>query len=197
MILNLYGSGTREATGIPPLLLKGAHASNVVNVKSGDIGIAFFSGETATVATMTIGYKNMQSSDSKVYCGSGVTLTTITKDGGSLTSNSAVTTLTNNGGDAEIDAGAITTLTVRGGTVYYNSTGTLTTASVSGTGHLDFSRDQRVKTVTNPVDIYGSNSKLSDPFKVVTTLVVDLNEEIVTKNVNIGRHVRITRGTPA
>jgi hypothetical protein len=60
---------------------------------------------------------------------------------------------------------------------------------------LDFRRDFRSKTVTNPVELYGDAADVQDPYKVVSSLVVDCNE--TTRMEGLGRNVRITRGTVA
>jgi hypothetical protein len=97
-----------------------------------------------------------------------------------------------------LQAGGQLGVTVRGGRCVYNSTGTLGGAPVvSGTGHLDFSQDLRAKTVTNPIDVYGPDAKVSDPTKVVGTLVVDLDETSNSSNIDIGTNIRLTRGAVA
>lgn len=201
-IWNVNSTEQSAEDGIPTVLLKGTHASNALNVAKGSVGAAFFAGETATLVTVNVGYKESVQSDSAVVLGSGVTLTapTIKQTGGTLEANSAITgasvvviddgvmTLNGTGG---IAAG----LTIRGGTLIYNSTGTLGgNPEVSGTGHLDFSQDMRTKTVTNAVEVFGSQAKVSDPHKVVTTLVLDLNETGNNENISIGKDFKLTRG---
>src|SRR5262249_51904378 len=133
----------------------------------------------------------------------GVTLTnaTLRVTGGRLETNSATSgtaTITVSGGTLVLNSGGQVGLTVRGGEVQYNSTGTLGGASVvSNAGHLDFSRDLRSKSVTNPIEVYGASARVSDPHKVVSSLVLDLNEASKLENLLIGTNVRLTRGSPA
>ena len=198
-IFIVKGKTTRELADVPEILLLGTHASNEIDLQKGDVGVAYYGGEVSTVATVKMGWITSQSSDSDLIFGSGSTLTTITKNGGDLWLEDNVTTVTQTGdGETYINGTATcTTLTVRGGTCFYNSTGTLTTVTVSGTGTLDFSSDDRAKTVTNPVEIYGSTAQFIDPNKVVGSLVVDLNEAANTENLDLGTHIRLTRGAVA
>lgn len=201
---NIFNSGNTEDVGLGAIILKGTHASNALNVVKGDLDAAPFAGETATILTLNVGYLDNQAGDSDVYLSSGVTLTnaTIKVSGGRLETNSALGgtgTLVQTGGTVVLNGtGTQTGLSIRGGECQYNTTGTLGgNPVVSNTGHLDFSRDLRTKAVTNPVEVYGPDAKLSDPHKVITTLVVDMNETARLENISIGTNVRITRGTPA
>lgn len=201
--VNVFNSGTTLETGIGAVIVRGTNASNTLNVTKGDVDVAPFAGETSTLLTLNVGYVDNQTGDSDVYLSSGVTLTnaTIKVSGGRLEINSATTgtaTTVVSGGTVVMNSGGQLGLTIRGGDVQYNSTGTLGgNPVVSNSGHLDFSRDLRTKTVTNAIEKYGKQSKISDPHKVVTTFVVDLNEEATLENVLAGTNVRFTRGTPA
>lgn len=202
---NVNNSGQSDEDGIPTVLLKGTHASNALNVAKGFVGVAFFAGETSTLVTVNVGYKTNVAGDSQVVLGSGVTLTSaaVKQTGGTLSVNSALgtsPTVVIDDGEFTINGsgGIAAGLTVRGGTCIYNTTGTLGGApAVSGTGHIDFSQDMRTKTVTNAIEVYGAQAKVSDPHKVITTLVVDCNETANTENLKLGTNIRLTRGTPS
>lgn len=192
--VTIYNSGAALDSGLESILWKGTHASNVVNVLKGSVGIAVEAGDTATVATLRVGNQGSVSGDAKVRCGSGVTLTTITKTAGGLEINSAATTITNDAGDLTANGtGAITTLNVTGGTAYVNTSGTVGTANVTGGGALDFSRSPTTKTVTI-INRYGNNSKVNDPSKTVGTLIVDLEQSTDLSNITIGTNFKLTRG---
>ena len=170
--LNVQGSGTELEDGIPALLWKGTHASNAVNVNRGYLGIAYFAGETATVSTLKLGYFDSVETDADVRCGSGVTLGTVTKNGGYLecgNTTAVITAFTQTAGESIIygvATFAVTALTIWGGTVYYCTAGTLTTGIVGVGGLLDFRRDMRAKTVTN-MSTYSPNG-IQDPAAIVT-----------------------------
>jgi len=132
-------------------------------------------------------------STNQVYCGIGATITTINQNGGQLQVNNGATTIICNVGTVTVWAGAVTTLDVDGGKAIYNSTGTLTTAAVYEPGTLDFSQDQRAKTVTNTIEVYGNGATLNDPFKVVGSLAVGLNAVTTLANMNIGENLTLTR----
>lgn len=199
--LTLRNSGSPLETGLAAVIWKGTHASNAVHVLKGSLDVAPFPGETATLVTLNVGYRDSVQSDSQVTLGTGVTLTdaAITQSGGSLTIQSATSgtaTLSVLDGVCTIQSGGHVGLAVRGGTCVYNSTGTLGgNAIVSGPGHLDFSQDLQAKTVTNAIELYGEQARLSDPHKVVSSLVIDCNETVNTTNVKLGRNVRLTRAS--
>ncbi len=166
--LNVYGTGVPVDANISQaLLFKGTNAGNVANVYRGTVGIAALVGETATVATLRIGFISAQASDAVVYCGTGVTLTTITQDGGVLTTQSNLTTVNHYAGTHTILAGTVTTLTIDSGTVFYQSTGTCTTAAIGSDGVLDCSQDLRGRTITNVLLVY-ERSAVRDPGKTLT-----------------------------
>jgi len=191
--LDLLNSGSALEEGLGAVVWKGTHASNAANVTKGTLSIAPFAGEVATVSTLKLGYYDSQETDADVVCGSGCTLGTIIKNGGSLVcdnATAAITAFTQTAGDSTIygDTNAVTALTIYGGTVYYCTSGTLTTGIVGSAGILDFRRDMRAKTVTNMTAYAGA--AIYDPSAVVTwTNGIDLTGaglEDVT--LNIGKH---------
>lgn len=194
-------TGTAEDTNFPAFCWKGTHASNVVRVYRGSVGIAVQSGETATVSELDVGYVDNQESDASVVCGDSVTLGTVDQQGGVLViggkSGSAITSLQVGAGQCSLyGTDGVTALAVRGGTLFYNTTGTLAgNPVISGEGVLDFSQDLRAKTVTNPIELFGDDAELKDPHKVIASLVADYNE--CTRYANIGTNVRLTRGAVA
>lgn len=190
--INVFSTGSSAEANLPTVLLKGTHVSNVLNARgNSSIGIAVFGGEVATIATVDV------SGTGKITFGAGVTLTTITVNGFTVSINSACTTLSMFGGNVTVEAGAMTTANCHGGSLVYNSTGTLGTATVADQGFLDFSQDPRTKTVTNPVELYGPNSRISDPESSVTSLVVDFNQAAEVSQVSWGRNLRLTRAATA
>lgn len=170
----IINSGASEVPGVPAVCLQGTHASNVVSISRGSVGIAFLAGESATVATLNVGYRTNQPSDAVVVCGAATTLTTVNQSGGTLSTSSAITTMTLSGGEWTHLAGAVTAANIDGGACRYRATSTLTTAQVGGAGELDFRQDPRGRTVTN-CDLY-QGGILRDPAGTVTfTNGIDLN----------------------
>lgn len=197
-------TGQPLVNGDRSLYWKGSHTSNSLTVSKGNVGVAALPGETAALAALNVGYQQSVQGDADVLCGSGVSFGTsaaIKQSGGNLelnsaTTSSATTTLTN--GTLTIQSGGQVGLSVAGGKCVYNSTGTLGgNPVVSGEGHLDFSQDLRAKTVTNPIEVYGRQAKVSDPHKVVSSLVLDLNQTENTANLILGSNIRVTRGATA
>lgn len=164
----LAASGSGAELDVPAVLLKGTHASNVWNMQRGQFGIGFFAGEAYTIATMTQGQKGGGDGDSVGVLGFSGTIGSITKSSGTLVVNSAIATkLVQLGGTTTINGvGAVAQLTIMGGGVVYNTTGTLGGNTIVADGVLDFSQDDRAKTITNPVTVKGAGSFL-DSARVV------------------------------
>jgi len=186
-------TGSREVTGIPPLLITTGSQSNdtTLTVNRGDIGVAFYAGETAVIDTIKMGYITQQATDAKVTCSDGVTLTTVTKSGGILYCDSLVT-LTQSVGTTTISEDAtLTTAIINGGTLHYNSTGTLGAVHVTGGGVLDLRQDGRARTISAAVIYKGGT--IHDPCKTVTwTAGIDLYYcSLDDVTLDIGEHVTI------
>lgn len=169
--INIFGKGSRVETGVPCILWKGTHASNVVNNIAGDLGIAFFGGETATVATLVTG--DGPTSAASTACGSGCTLTTVTLNGGTQETNSAITTATQNGGSWTHKSGTVTTANIYGGIHYPNGAVTYTTLRLYG-ATFDLSKGNSAVTITNTIQLY-AGARFLDPQGRVTGPVFKLN----------------------
>ena len=159
-VVNIFGKGSRLVTGVPGVLWKGSHASNVVRNNAGDLGIAFFGSETAVVATLTTG--DGANSQASTICGTGVTLTTVICNGGTLETNSAFTTGTANAGNWVHKSGTATAITVNKGANFYpNGAATLTTLDING-GTVDCTKGSASFTITNAITM-SAGSKFYDP----------------------------------
>ncbi len=124
--ITVHKTATTEEEDVPSFCWKGTNANNVLNALSGDVGVAFFGGETATVLTMRV-------VEATVRCGSGCTLTTVELGGsGSIELRSACTTLT-------LDPGS--------GTVTLLGTGNITAANVWDDATLDIRRSCTIATL--------------------------------------------------
>lgn len=195
---NIYKTGQRKEEGVPALLWKGGHASNVFNLFRGDVGIAFLPGETAVIATLNIGFIDNPSSDAAIWCGSGTTLTTVAKIAGTLTMNAGCTTFTQsggddnlgNGGDTTIWAGSVTTMTVDKGNMFWNSSGTITTLKLGQDAIFDASEAKAATTVTNCTMEPGA--KLLDPKnKIVHTNPLVINGPLSSVTIDKGSRANV------
>lgn len=119
-----------------------------LTVNRGSVGLAARGGNTSTAATVNSDFISNQAGDVTLYLGAGCTLTTVNQTGGTLTVNSAATTITTLAGTLFVaGTGAVTTLTNNGATCYPTSTGTITTCNANS-GITDFTRSQVARTVT-------------------------------------------------
>lgn len=154
--VTVVGRGTRIDSGVPCILWKGTNASNVFSNLGGDCGLAFFGGETATIATVTTG--DGPQSQASTICGSGCTLTTVKVNGGYQRTGSAITTATQYAGTWEHMSGTVTTLNQYGGTFIPRAAVTITSSTIYGT--VDLSKCAGTVTFTNLVQLYGT---INDP----------------------------------
>ena len=203
----VQNTGSPVESNLPAVLLKGTDAANTLTVNKGSVGVAVLpydeSGaaeETATIATLNVGYVTNPNGDATVQCGSGVTLTTVNQMGGTLEIASAATTINITGGALTLAGTGVTvaTLNVEGGSVYVTSTTTITTGNLSNAGVLDYSRDTRGKVITNALNCYGRQFKFRDPFRVVSStsggnVIVDLEHTDAIGNCELGSHIKLTR----
>jgi len=160
--ITIENTGSSAEFGIEAFLWKGTHASNTLDVLDGNVGVAPFGGESATLTTLrqTLG---------TVRCAAGSTLTTVSNQSGNLSLHSNVTTLTNATGTILVGGAAtVGTLNANGGTVDYQSSGTITTANIGGPSGatVDFSGSNLPRTITTcNLD---SGGQIIDPLRTVT-----------------------------
>jgi hypothetical protein len=152
-------TGTALETGVPSVVLLGTHANNAIDCQSGSTSTSIFALDASTWLTARV------ATNATFVFGEGVTLGTLTGEG-TVRGSSAVTTMTQNGGSWTLSgASAVTTLTQReGATLYYNSSGTITTANIWGT--VDCSGDASARTFTTTT--LGLNGVIYDPFQTIT-----------------------------
>lgn len=157
------------------------NAATTLEVRKGKASIATGTGETSTLGTINTSYITSITSDAKVYIGSGVTLTTLTKKGGYCLLLCAATTVSNYDGDLLTEgSGAIATLNAKDGTVVSNSTGTITNCNISDKGTVDFTKSAQPRTVTNcKVDDEGAVK--ADPNVITFTNGILSNEPVTLR----------------
>ncbi len=195
--LNIQNTASVSAdANLQPVRWIGSHASNVVNVTRGNLGVAMNQpGETATIATLNVGQRGNVSTDARVDLSSGVTLTTLNQAGGNVTLGCNVTTLEQSAGTlTSSEAAAITTAHIDG-LAYFNSTGTISTLVVAPNGQADFSQDPRARTVSNCQLHKGASLNLDNgnPLSITLTNGMDfIRAEPNETTLTIGPHVRVT-----
>lgn len=155
--VNVYGKGTRELTGVPCILILGTHASNELNNLAGDVGVAFYYGETSTFAVVRNG--DGPQSVAHTTLGVGVTLSsaTVTINGGTLESNSAISAVNHYGGVHTHKLGTITAHNCQGGIgeARFKVVGavTITTQTIGPRGVVDLTAGTGTVTFTNAIQM--------------------------------------------
>lgn len=206
----VYGTGSPEDASIPALCIKGTNASNTFYLQKGSWGLAVFPGDEIVAANVSVGFVADRTSDSQGSIKNNIGITALNVSGGTVeieahgdNGASDITNITMTGGRAMIsgDVGVSSGSLKVMGDAYLNwdTVGTLGgTAIVADTGTLDFSGDMRAKAVTNPIEIHSPQARIIDPFKVVSSLVIDFNYGSVFINeMDLGTNLRLTRAATA
>lgn len=163
-------SATSTDSPRPALRLLFAKSASTLTVRSapGGVGIASeVPSETSTLGTINIADT---SSVSKIFTGTGLTVTTYIQDGGNnvLQSNATITTVTCNGGILRTEGtGAHTTLNAYGGTVYSNNTGTTGTMNLQGGNVSSFGSS--VARTWSTINVFTDSTLTVDPNVITYT----------------------------
>lgn len=173
-ILVYNTSSSPTDANLEPLRFLGVHASNVITVVGGRVGIATtIPGEVSTFPTVNNGGGTLD-------LGAGVTWTTLNNTGGTTNVLSAGTTVNAQAGTVNIGGtGALTTANAQGGTINYGSTGTLGTLHMYD-GFVDLTVSPLARIVSSIV-LHEGNS----------TLIVDSASTTVTA-ITVSGRIRIT-----
>ena len=197
-------TGSRLISTRAALCIMGGNAGHSANILRGDVAFAQRLGETASFPTLRTGYVNNVDGDAQVYCGPDCALAAIIQNGGRVETWAAVgTSFVMRAGTHVHMAGGIAAPNVQGGTLIYNAIAAMGGApKASGPGFIDFSQDPRDKLVTNPIEVYGNQARVSDPNNVVNangggSFILDMNETASIANIVIGPNRRITFGATA
>jgi len=138
---------------------------NIACEANQSVSVGANAGEAAEFASIRVSGGEVVIGDT-VTESDGSTAPDIIVSGGDTICHSAIGSFTQTGGKFRQQAGAITTANVNGGALYYNSSGTLDTATVKNDGKLDFSEDLVAKTCTTCT--LHKTGTVHDPNKVVT-----------------------------
>ncbi len=161
--VTIYNSGNVYETGIPAILLKGTGSNSTIDIVKGTLGVGFFSGETATVSQLDIGYLTSQAGDVSVVIGDDVTLGTIHQTGGKVYCPVNLTALVQDAGEATIDGTATVAAMSIGGTVYDCSSGAKYAVEILSTGKYDHRRSMTATTIHGAV-LLADRGEFHDPY---------------------------------
>jgi hypothetical protein len=190
--LNLTGVSTTNENPIDIVCPADSHSIGIA-ANAGEIMEAQYisvSGGTVTIGNIAQGEACVEEKD-------GSTAPDMTIQGGTVNSYVNVGAVVLSGGTLTQHRGTITSLTASGGTYNDNSTGTVSTILASGSTVLDWRGGLEGKTVT-ACDI-GTGVSVHDPSGIVTwTAGIDLIRcGVDDVTLNLGDHIRITRGSVA
>jgi hypothetical protein len=186
-------TGSPESQSLPAVGIAGSGSTYTLTVLDGSVGVGIELGQTATLDTVTL------SGAAVVTLGVGCTVATVRQAGGTLTLHAAVTTLNVDGAGSTtyVMAGAVGALNIDGGTVWYRSTGPITTLKVGTAATINFTLDVRSRTVTNcTIEAGGA---IVDTAKTVTwTNGISLNRcSLAEVALDLGTHFTVLVSSPA
>lgn len=194
-------ASSSSETGMPCVLIKGGSTATKINLQKGLLGVALFAGETAVLPALNLGYVSAVASDAQAWLGSGCTLTTVTKTGGKLYSQTAVPTLVQYAGTTTLITGNMTTCTQNrssnntSNVVSYcpPTGGTITTHTAQAGCALDVSGTEGTVTLTNATWYAGATINGPGGNLAMTNhaSIPDGQASDVTLNLGPGRHVLV------
>ncbi|HUX16383.1 MAG TPA: hypothetical protein VMW52_07900 [Phycisphaerae bacterium] len=173
-----------EDGDVPPIRLLTAHASSVLRVRKGRVGVASGVGQTAQLSKIVVGYAANRQSDADVVIGSGVTLATLDVTGGRCVLLCAATTVNVSDGQLRAEgSGAIATVNADGGRLRLNSSGTITTLNL-GPADVDLLGSEAARTITTINPSAGGS------------LALDKNVVTITNKLGFAEPLKITFARP-
>lgn len=179
-IVNVFGKGSRKESAVPCILFKGTNAANEMHNLAGDVGIAFYPGESAVIVTLRNG--DGPNSVANTECGTGCAFTsgTVTCNGGTLSTSSAIPTANQYGGVWSHNTGTVTTLNCLGSAqsrATFNPIGvaTYTTLTIGTFGTFDASKGTGAITIPNTIQMY-RGGKFLDPQGRCGNVVIKFNQ---------------------
>lgn len=197
-----WTTSNSKQQNFPALDIVGTHASNAFRFYKGDIGIGVLEDDTAVFDTLEISCVSEGDVTLRLgNCAGGVTAGTIFNKGGTIRCEAALPEqVVQRSGTFHFDgSGASADITGYGGTFFYNSSGDFDVIIVSGDFTLDFDHDLRTKEGVTPgttaIQKRSPQSKIKDNNQVVNQLIIE-HEYGHAEGVELGEHVRVTRGTP-
>jgi hypothetical protein len=169
----VLGSGALD-TNLKAVRIKGVHASSVVNILDGDVGVAM----NTPADTATVGDVNVEGGT--VELSRGVTWTNLSNKGGTVVVHSGGTLLTSRAGQTTTrDTGTITTVTGIGGQIFLNqrpAAGNMVgTLNLHG-AEAHFEENPSVGTIGTTNLRAGRISMFSPTQITFTALTIDLGE---------------------
>jgi hypothetical protein len=183
--VTVHGSSRSVAeSGLEPIRLIGTNAGNKLYMLNGTVGIATsVPGEVATFSEANLRAGVLR-------CGEGVTLGTLLQDGGIANLYCGATTITQNGGNlTTTGSGTVTTANIQGNAVL-NSTGTITTMNVRDGGAVDLIQNRAARTITT-LNLYKGARIIGDTHVTVTNFrLIQCGMEDV--DIQWGKHRAIT-----
>ncbi len=175
--ITVFDTATSSSeTGLPAVRYLAAHADADVFIRSAPGGIGIASDEPGETSTVGDVWVSDTTSASRVYLGSGVTVTNYQQAGGINVLNAAATVakVTVDGGTLTMEGDyVLTALDLNNGTVYDNHIKTagnaITTANLNG-GTLDLSQSMGARTLATVNLGLGATLTGDDDIVTITTL---------------------------
>lgn len=149
--IDVFNTGSVSAdTGFLPVRLLTTNVASDIRIRKGKVQIAGFTAETTTIDDLEIGEENGSDQNTQVLVGGGVTMDDMNVRSGSVVVRCAVDTMAVYGGTVRTEGtGTVAAANVRGGTMVCNSSGTITTLTLTESGTATFDQANVARTVTS------------------------------------------------
>lgn len=159
MTMTVTNTGSSPNPPLESLLVLNVNNSSVLNVNGGTVAVAGHYSEVSTIDTINQGYNTQQAGDAYVRIGRGVTLEQINRIGGTMTCEVGISgTLTQRAGASDItilNAAVFPTIVhYATSSIFYLSSGTITTMTLGAGAKFDSERNQAGFIITNVVQAY-------------------------------------------
>lgn len=198
LTVKVHGTGQPESPEAEALRLLANHSGTILEIASGSVGLAREPTQTSTVSAVRIEFLQDQAGDVTFRAGSGCNAFNLTANGGSITTDNALGTVTLLAGDWLHTGGAITAIVNTAGAMTDQSAGTISAYTGRAGSVYDHRGDFRPKTYT-AVDLYAGATWL-DPNAAANTYTasIDLNQcSINDVTLDIGVNRRLALGSVA
>ncbi len=202
-LVTCWLTSNSKQPNFPALDIVGTHVDNAYRFYKGDIGIGVVEDDEVVYATLETTCASEGDVTLRIgNCSGGVTAGAIFNNGATIRCEAALPgEVVQRSGLFYFDGiGDSADITLYSGTFFYNSSGDFDVIIVSGDAVLDFDHDLRTKQGVTPgttaIEKRTPQSKIKDNNKVVAQLIID-HPYGAAEGVELGEHVRLTRGTPA
>jgi hypothetical protein len=192
--VNVFGAGNPTDGTAEAIHLKGSHASNVLEVLGGGVGVAVGANDAAQFATVRVGAVDAGAGGGPaVRFGAACTLGALQQAGGTVQTASTFTSAhVENGTFRTTGAAGCGALTTDSGTFICQGTGSVGALVARSGGVLDFSQDMRPK-APGTITLYKDAALLDDHTTIPTATGIVCPDGVESVKLRLGKGITLNR----